>query len=94
MHQSLQPQPPPCAAGYHELVTGSSSYQLEDKGTFLLEGDRLGLPVSPFFRDAAVFVKHKSIEGGMGIHVYRWVLCGGGNRPGSKSQGQVNSIAV
>lgn len=41
-------------------------------GTFLLEADRLGLAVSPFFREATVFVKHKSIEGGMGIHVFRW----------------------
>lgn len=57
--------------GYHALVTGSSSYRMEAKGTFLLEGQRLGLPVSPFFTEAAVFVKHVSIEGGMGIHVFR-----------------------
>ncbi|KAF8069621.1 SAP9 [Scenedesmus sp. PABB004] len=48
------------------------------QGTFLLEGDRLGLPVSPFLRDAScVYVKHKAIEGGMGIHVYRNFAHGG-----------------
>lgn len=57
--------------GYHALVSGSSSYRMEAKGTFLLEGQRLGLPVSPFYSDARVFVKHISIEGGMGIHVFR-----------------------
>jgi hypothetical protein len=57
--------------GYHALVTGSSSYSLEDKGTFLLQGQRLGLPVSPFYQHGTVFVKHKSVEGGMGIHVFK-----------------------
>lgn len=38
-----------------------------------LQGDHLGLPVSPYYKDAAVFVKHKSVEGGMGIHVYKYV---------------------
>lgn len=60
--------------GYHALVTGSSSYAMEAKGTFLLQGQRLGLPVSPFYSDATVFVKHVSTEGGMGIHVFRWGL--------------------
>lgn len=50
--------------GYHALVTGSSSYRMEAKGTFLLEGQRMGLPVSPFYNDPKVFVKHVSIEGG------------------------------
>lgn len=57
--------------GYHALLTGSSSYEMESKGTWLLEGQRLGLPVSPFYSEGAVFVKHVSIEGGMGIHVFR-----------------------
>jgi hypothetical protein len=57
--------------GCHALVTGSPSYSLEDKGTFLLQGQRMGLPVSPFFQHATVFVKHKSVEGGMGIHVFK-----------------------
>jgi hypothetical protein len=57
--------------GCHALATGSASYSLEDKGTFLLQGQRLGLPVSPFFQHAKVFVKHKSIEGGMGINVFK-----------------------
>jgi hypothetical protein len=57
--------------GCHALVTASASYSLEDKGTFLLQGQRLGLPVSPFYQHATVFVKHKSIEGGMGINVFK-----------------------
>lgn len=57
--------------GCHALATGSSSYSLEDKGAFLLQGQRLGLPVSPFYQAATVFVKHKSVEGGMGINVFK-----------------------
>lgn len=60
--------------GYHALVTGSSSssqYAMEAKGTFLLQGQRLGLPVSPFYNEGTVFVKHTRIEGGMGIHVFK-----------------------
>lgn len=61
--------------GYHALVTGSSSsssqYAMEAKGTFLLQGQRLGLPVSPFYSEGTVFVKHTRIEGGMGIHVFK-----------------------
>jgi hypothetical protein len=57
--------------GCHALATASASYSLEDKGTFLLQGQRLGLPVSPFYQHAKVFVKHKSIEGGMGINVFK-----------------------
>jgi hypothetical protein len=52
-------------------VCRSPQYRAEDKGTFLLEGERMGLPVSPFCKEPAFFIKHKSIEGGMGIHVYR-----------------------
>jgi hypothetical protein len=60
--------------GYHALVTGSSSssqYAMEAKGTFLLQGQRLGLPVTPFYSEGTVFVKHTRIEGGMGIHVFK-----------------------
>jgi len=58
--------------GWHELLTRSSSYRLEDKGTFLLDGAQLGLPVSPFYEETPVlFVKHKSVEGGMGVHVFK-----------------------
>jgi hypothetical protein len=56
----------------HALVSGSSSYALEAKGAFLAEGQRLGLPVTPHYSDAAaVFVKHVAVEGGMGIHRFR-----------------------
>eukprot|EP00775_Hariotina_reticulata_P012744 gene12744-12873_t len=64
--------------GWHELLTNSSGYRLEDKGTFLLDGAQLGLPVSPFFEDTpAMFIKHKSIEGGMGVHVFKNFAHGG-----------------
>ncbi|WIA30006.1 hypothetical protein OEZ86_000103 [Tetradesmus obliquus] len=63
--------------GCHALATGSSSYSLEDKGAFLLQGQRLGLPVSPFYQAATVFVKHKSVEGGMGINVFKNFAAGG-----------------
>ncbi|CAF0822302.1 unnamed protein product [Didymodactylos carnosus] len=31
----------------------------------------LGIPVSPFFKFPSIMIKHKAIEGGMGIHIYR-----------------------
>ena len=47
------------------------------KGTFLEEGERLGLPVTPFLRAPALFVKHRRQEGGLGIHVYKNFAAGG-----------------
>lgn len=35
---------------FHSLVTRSKDYQMEDKWTFLVEGARLGVPVSPFLQ--------------------------------------------
>jgi hypothetical protein len=73
--------------GLHALRTGSASYGLENKGAFLREGSRLGLPVSPFYADAAaVFVKHVAIEGGMGIHHFRWG-CGQAGGRGKRVHG-------
>jgi hypothetical protein len=54
----------------HSRLTRSAAYRLEDKGAFLLEGDKAGLPVSPFMKTAALVVKHRAIEGGMGIHMF------------------------
>jgi len=62
----------------HSSVTGSKQYQLEDKWSFLMEGDKVGVPVSPFMKDVDVMIaKHKSIEGGMGIHFFPNAATGG-----------------
>lgn len=45
-------------------------YAMEDKGHFLLEGKKLNIPVTPVLEIPRIMIKHKSIEGGMGIHVY------------------------
>ncbi|KIZ05932.1 hypothetical protein MNEG_2024 [Monoraphidium neglectum] len=63
---------------WHAAVGGSArDYALEDKAPFLLEADRLGLPVAPFVKAPRVFVKHRSIEGGQGIHVFDNFTAGG-----------------
>ena len=41
----------------------------EDKWTFLLAGERLGVPVTPFDRTReSIVCKNKNIEGGMGTN--------------------------
>ncbi|KAI8468551.1 MAG: hypothetical protein J3K34DRAFT_477654 [Monoraphidium minutum] len=58
---------------WHAAAGGSPrDYGLEDKGPFLLEADRLGLPVAPFIKAPRVFVKHRS-----GIHVFDNFTAGG-----------------
>lgn len=37
-------------AAYHELLTHSPGYTQEDKWTFLVDGDRLGVPVTPVIK--------------------------------------------
>jgi len=65
-------------ASWHSSVQGSSQYALEDKWTFLRDGEKAGVPVSPFLSDVdALVVKHKSIEGGMGIHFFDNATAGG-----------------
>lgn len=62
---------------YHAYITKSRSYKLEDKGVFLLEGARQGVPVSPFLSGEQYVIKHKNIEGGMGIHFFKNFTDGG-----------------
>ena len=63
---------------YHALITNSSHYELEDKWSFLKQGHKLGVAVSPFLIDIEQLVcKHKSIEGGMGIHMFKNATNGG-----------------
>lgn len=58
---------------YHsakEWQQTKEQYAMEDKGRFLLEGKRLQIPVTPVLDIPRLMIKHKSIEGGMGIHIY------------------------
>lgn len=64
-------------AAYHQVLTGSPGYAQEDKWTFLREGARLGVPVSPVLEHASIVVKNKNEEGGLGIYFYRNALAGG-----------------
>lgn len=64
-------------AAYHELLTHSPGYAQEDKWTFLVDGDRLGVPVSPVLKTASIVVKNKNEEGGLGIYFYQNALAGG-----------------
>jgi hypothetical protein len=55
----------------HSLTTNAPGFKQEDKWTFLIDGERLGVPVTPFDRTMeALVVKNKNIEGGMGIHFF------------------------
>ncbi len=64
-------------AAYHELLTHSPGYGQEDKWTFLVDGDRLGVPVSPVLKTDSIVVKNKNEEGGLGIYFYKNALAGG-----------------
>jgi hypothetical protein len=58
---------------YHSLKRWKQTreqYAMEDKGRFLIEGKKLNLPVTPVLDIPRLMVKHKSIEGGMGIHIF------------------------
>lgn len=58
---------------YHSYKKWSETkeeYAMEDKGHFLLEGKKRNVPVTPVLDIPRIMVKHKSIEGGMGINVY------------------------
>jgi hypothetical protein len=56
---------------------GEVQYGLEEKGRFLVAGDAAGVPVTPFLRAPGLVVKHRAIEGGMGIHAYANFTAGG-----------------
>lgn len=62
---------------WHALVTESEDYTLENKWTFLKKGEALGVAISPFLSHPALFVKHRNMEGGMGIHFFDNVTAGG-----------------
>ncbi len=55
---------------YKKWEETKKQYAMEDKGQFLIEGKKLNLPVTPILDIPRIMIKHKSIEGGMGINVY------------------------
>lgn len=53
-------------------------YEMENKWTFLDEGDKRGVPVSPYLKSpSGIVVKHRNEEGGMGIFFYKNATDGG-----------------
>lgn len=66
------------AAGMHALLNDvPPGYEMENKWTFLEEGAKLGVPISPFLDTPAIVVKHRNEEGGLGIHFYKNATDGG-----------------
>ena len=64
--------------GLHSLLNDMpKGYEMENKWTFLDEGAKLGVPVSPFLQTPGIVVKHRNEEGGMGIHFYKNATAGG-----------------
>lgn len=65
-------------AGLHALLNDMPpGYEMENKWTFLEEGTRKDVPVSPYLSTPAIVVKHKNEEGGMGIYFYKNATEGG-----------------
>jgi len=65
-------------AGMHSLLNNNpSGYDMENKWTFLEEGAKRGVPVSPYLDTPAIVVKHRNEEGGLGIYFYKNATDGG-----------------
>jgi len=55
-----------------------SDYRMENKWEFLKKGKELGVSVSPFLESMpSIVVKHRNVEGGMGIHFFNSAVHGG-----------------
>ncbi len=65
------------AALHSHLRNIPEGYAMENKWTFLVEGTKRGVPVSPFLATPGIVVKHRNEEGGMGIHFYHNACDGG-----------------
>lgn len=64
--------------GLHSLLNKMpSGYEMENKWTFLEEGAKRDVPISPFLSTPGIVVKHRNEEGGMGIHFYKNAVAGG-----------------
>lgn len=65
-------------AGLHSLLENNPpGYTMENKWEFLVEGEKRGVPVSPFLKNPALVIKHRNEEGGMGIFFYKNAVDGG-----------------
>jgi len=66
-------------AGYHAYLHNiSDGYHMENKWTFLQEGVKRSVPVSPFLSELSnLVIKHKNEEGGLGIYFYKNAVHGG-----------------
>ena len=64
-------------ASFHSLVTGSKDYGQEDKWTFLSDGKKKNLPISPFLDIPDIVVKDKNEEGGLGLFFFKNSVNGG-----------------
>mmetsp|Transcript_10395 Transcript_10395/g.14677 ORF Transcript_10395/g.14677 Transcript_10395/m.14677 type:complete len:450 (+) Transcript_10395:157-1506(+) len=66
------------AVGFQSLMNDMpKGYEMENKWTFLDEGAKLGVPISPFLKTPGIVVKHRNEEGGMGIYFYKNATDGG-----------------
>jgi hypothetical protein len=63
-------------ASYHAYLTQAQGYAMEDKWSFLLRANDLGVPISPFLELPSVVVKDRNEEGGMGIHFFQNAIAG------------------
>mmetsp|Transcript_44324 Transcript_44324/g.107125 ORF Transcript_44324/g.107125 Transcript_44324/m.107125 type:complete len:445 (-) Transcript_44324:727-2061(-) len=64
--------------GLHALLNDMPvGYTMENKWTFLEEGSKLNVPVSPYLKTPGIVVKHRNEEGGMGIYFYKNAVAGG-----------------
>ena len=63
---------------YHSSCYGNTpGYSMENKWHFLKSGAEAGFPISPFLSYPSLVVKHRNVEGGMGIHFFDNALNGG-----------------
>lgn len=64
--------------GLHAVLNDMPvDYDMENKWTFLEEGAKRGVPVSPFLKTPGIVVKHRNEEGGLGIFFYKNAVAGG-----------------
>jgi hypothetical protein len=65
-------------AAMHALLNNvPPGYEMENKWTFLEQGNARGVPISPYLKTEGVVVKHRNEEGGMGIYFYKNATVGG-----------------
>jgi hypothetical protein len=64
--------------GLHSLLMNKpAGYTMENKWEFLVEGEKRGVPISPYLKTPALVIKHRNEEGGMGIFFYKNAIDGG-----------------